>query len=243
MRKLGFTLAEVLITVAILGVIAALTLPALNSDLQKQQWVQGLKTNYYDLQQGFERMMADQDVSDMEDTEIWMKYVVDGKYRPIQKAEDEDEEDTENENNSNIKTDFAKYFKFNDMVIDLPSNYNPMQYDGSELKRGIFMSQGDALIFNMANSALVVMTINKTEHGIASIVIDVNGYKGPNKVSKDIFLTYLQDDGTLRAAGVNGYWKTAPTDQCTDENFKSSEVDTGWYCTGRIIDEGWKMNY
>ena len=37
MKLRGFTLAEVLIVIAILGVIAALTLPAINSNIQKQQ--------------------------------------------------------------------------------------------------------------------------------------------------------------------------------------------------------------
>lgn len=43
MKKNGFTLAEVLITLAIIGVIATLTLPALMNNTQEQQYVTGLK--------------------------------------------------------------------------------------------------------------------------------------------------------------------------------------------------------
>ena len=37
MKKNGFTLAEVLITLAIIGVVATLTLPALMTNTQEQQ--------------------------------------------------------------------------------------------------------------------------------------------------------------------------------------------------------------
>ena len=39
MKKNGFTLAEVLITLAIIGVVATLTLPALMTNTQEQQWI------------------------------------------------------------------------------------------------------------------------------------------------------------------------------------------------------------
>ena len=43
MMKKGFTLAEVLITLAIIGVVATLTLPALMTNTSEQQYITGLK--------------------------------------------------------------------------------------------------------------------------------------------------------------------------------------------------------
>ena len=43
MKKNGFTLAEVLITIAIIGIVATLTLPALMTNTQEQQAITGLK--------------------------------------------------------------------------------------------------------------------------------------------------------------------------------------------------------
>ena len=43
MKKYGFTLAEVLITLAIIGVIATLTLPALMTNVRERQYITGLK--------------------------------------------------------------------------------------------------------------------------------------------------------------------------------------------------------
>ena len=44
--KTGFTLAEVLITLAIIGVIAAITIPALQNKINKEELVVGLKKAY-----------------------------------------------------------------------------------------------------------------------------------------------------------------------------------------------------
>jgi len=42
----GFTLAEILITLVIIGVIAAFTIPTLINNTQKQEFVSGLKKSY-----------------------------------------------------------------------------------------------------------------------------------------------------------------------------------------------------
>ena len=49
--KFGFTLAEVLITLGIIGVVAALTLPSLVTNYQKQVTVNKLKKFYNGLEQ------------------------------------------------------------------------------------------------------------------------------------------------------------------------------------------------
>ena len=41
--KKGFTLAEVLITLAIIGIVAALTIPSVISNYQQQEFKTGLK--------------------------------------------------------------------------------------------------------------------------------------------------------------------------------------------------------
>lgn len=62
--KLGFTLAEVLITLGIIGVVAALTIPNLLAHYQKQQTVIKLKKIYSNLQQSIR--MATEEYGDCE---------------------------------------------------------------------------------------------------------------------------------------------------------------------------------
>lgn len=52
-RKIAFTLAEVLITLGIIGVVAAMTLPSLITNYQEKQRVSQLKKVYSALSQAF----------------------------------------------------------------------------------------------------------------------------------------------------------------------------------------------
>lgn len=50
-KKRAFTLAEVLITLAIIGVVAALTMPTLINSINKKHWITGYKKAYSELSQ------------------------------------------------------------------------------------------------------------------------------------------------------------------------------------------------
>src|SRR5574344_534598 len=67
-KKSAFTLAEVLITLGIIGVVAALTLPSLIENHNKKVWVTALQKNYSVIEQGFQKMMADDGVQNLDDT-------------------------------------------------------------------------------------------------------------------------------------------------------------------------------
>ena len=61
-NKAAFTLAEVLITLAIIGVVATMTIPTLVVEYRKKQWVSGLQKAIYVLNNGTKLMMADEGV-------------------------------------------------------------------------------------------------------------------------------------------------------------------------------------
>ena len=56
----AFTLAEVLITLVIVGVIAALTIPTLINKTQKQEFVSGLKKSYSNLASVTNQIIAEE---------------------------------------------------------------------------------------------------------------------------------------------------------------------------------------
>ena len=68
LRRAAFTLAEVLITLGIIGVVAALTLPTLIQNHQKQVYVTQLKKAYSTLGNAFNKMAVDEDVVDWKQT-------------------------------------------------------------------------------------------------------------------------------------------------------------------------------
>ena len=58
-KRIAFTLAEVLITLGIIGVVAALTLPNLITQYQKNATVQGLKVAYSLLSQAVQKSISE----------------------------------------------------------------------------------------------------------------------------------------------------------------------------------------
>lgn len=71
MKKLGFTLAEVLISLAIVGVVAAMTIPTLSSNTQQQSNDAKEKVAVSDLENAFTMMMVQENATEIKETPIW----------------------------------------------------------------------------------------------------------------------------------------------------------------------------
>lgn len=63
-RYKGFTLAEVLITLAIIGIVATLTIPTLMNKINDMQFKQGAKKAYSEATQAILQMQQDQELTD-----------------------------------------------------------------------------------------------------------------------------------------------------------------------------------
>ena len=70
--RAAFTLAEVLITLGIIGIVAAMTIPNLIYNYQKKVWVNQLKSTHAILTQGFKRILADDNTTDLTQTELFL---------------------------------------------------------------------------------------------------------------------------------------------------------------------------
>ena len=70
-KKSGFTLAEVLITLGIIGTVAAMTIPTLMSNYQKQVWESKLKKIYSVATNACERMLIEENVSRVNETALY----------------------------------------------------------------------------------------------------------------------------------------------------------------------------
>ncbi len=68
----GFTLAEVLITLGIIGVVAALTIPNMIKNSQKIEYVVAMKKSYTTFQNGMKAYMANQGCNDLQCTGLFM---------------------------------------------------------------------------------------------------------------------------------------------------------------------------
>jgi len=70
MKRIGFTLAELLVVLGIIGIVAMLTIPALMQSYQKKAWVTQLQKSMSTLQNGFAAMLANDEVEKIDDTEF-----------------------------------------------------------------------------------------------------------------------------------------------------------------------------
>lgn len=264
-RYLGFTLAEVLITLAIIGIVATLTLPTLINNYQKTQYVAGLKKEYSAVQQAFKLYMADQGTTDLSQTDLFNK---DGSNRFYNSTTRQTVWD------SVIK----KYFKLaKSCNVGDNSCYYVMNYltssddynseDTYNYDYVAYLTDGASLDIDPKYQEWCQpdASIEGSMKGFCSWVnIDVNGPKSPNKFGRDIFQFVLSPDGNLypydgmQYAQYNGiqyaedgtswsesnyYWKNVTSD-CGDPN--SSDIVGEVYgdgCAARIMEEGWQMNY
>ena len=71
-KRAAFTLAEVLITLGIIGVVAALTMPALISHYQKQVWVTQLKKDVNYVQNSFRTILGNEGVESLKQTPLFV---------------------------------------------------------------------------------------------------------------------------------------------------------------------------
>ena len=62
-KNQGFTLAEVLITLGIIGVVAAVTMPVLNSKIQQHILINKWKKAYSDINKAYMLVQAEEDLS------------------------------------------------------------------------------------------------------------------------------------------------------------------------------------
>ena len=225
--RAAFTLAEVLITLGIIGVIAALTLPSLIQKYKNQTYVTGLQKGISILNQAFRKAMADDGVTDFGDTEL---------YRNLSQISisSPDYPDA-------AKSNLGKFLNIikidNDIDYIDYLNIPGEKWGPDSANYYLYLADGQRIRVELHQ------VYNQTQ-GYARIYLDVNGAKLPNKWGRDWFELYLTRDGviTLDGSSMNGPsygWETGSQwMNCSTENGSG-----GFGCAARVVDEGWKMNY
>ena len=79
-KGLAFTLAEVLITLGIIGVVVALTLPNLVANYKKQVLVTQLKAELNIIENSFKKILANEEVDDLNNTPLFNELGFDKDY-------------------------------------------------------------------------------------------------------------------------------------------------------------------
>lgn len=173
MKKNGFTLAEVLITLAIIGVVAVLTLPALNSNTQEQQARTALKKMSNTLSQAASMNAA---IDGLDFTTL----------NVAAKGEDIDAQHPLGAQGSLLRLLQER------CSVDTLQNFDDVTSSmGDEVDTAVYFRDNTAIYFD-GDNAMATGTINGVVNnalandGVAKgipVILDTNGSKGPNQVS------------------------------------------------------------
>ncbi len=187
--KAAFTLAEVLITLAVIGVVAALTLPGLIQNHNEKAWSTAKDLWEKKLTETVRRMNTDGVMTGHDSTEDFMDTFK--QYMKVIKTCD--------------NTDINKCYS--PKVVTTGSNEEPMEVETDSLTSASSMGLSDwqtntnTMSFVVADGTTVIMAyqpecpyadpIEDTGSQVSCMgyMVDVNGKKGPNRVGKDIQLS------------------------------------------------------
>ena len=175
----AFTLAEVLIALTIIGVAAALTVPALIQRTQKQEYVSALQKVYSTLSQATNMIIAengspkgDEGWADSSDHvyQLYKKYL-------------------NNVKECGSEAGCSHRLKLKSGAAD-PTNWETY----TDAKK-LILSDGVQLAFYYADAGKCDKNEDGTLNICAKIGVDLNGEKGPNQWGRDYFRFVIKEDG------------------------------------------------
>ena len=235
--KNGYTLAEVLITLAIVGVVAALALPALFRNIGSVTIGEGLARGVELVQQGTTNIkMEAQNNSD--------EGIAFENLASIRKSDIGLDGDNYITDDNSFYNDTKSFFAMEDVTYDVGSVKG---YDDSDVNENL-VSNFTAYKFNKVN--VVVAFQNVTNDNIANaenddiisrVLIDANGTAAPNRFGKDVFLFGLTNDGRLIPAGTNKYHDfdgNVAVGACDGD-----DIGNGIACAARVASDKWEVKY
>jgi prepilin-type N-terminal cleavage/methylation domain-containing protein len=224
----GFTLAEVLITLGIIGVIAALVIPALMQNSQKQQYVTAYQKGLSTLSQALTEVSEEYGcVGDLACTGL---FDAAGGVSQI-----------ESERLVTALTNSLKIVNnCGGTGTDcFPKTVKYLNNAGSETLGA------ETATFAMADGfsyAVRNLGLNCTA-GCITAYFDANGFKPPNKYGRDVFLFYVNRSGKIIPHGSTAADWQSPSDNNVWQNCRLDLASNGLGCSARIIQQGWQMNY
>ena len=259
MKKSGFTLAEVLITLGIIGVVAALTAPALVLSSRNQANAARLSVIVSNLETALQNMIIQEDADNIYGTAF------------VQAG-----------NNTARAGQLGRYLNINGLAADSVTLANfyantggpfllaagggrgaQTSFTGNQGQGGVIgndaaiipLKQGGTIFLHRAagnadeeNEQAKAAAANSGFSLVSrafNLIVDVNGTSGPNIIGRDIFAFIIGGNGRLYAYGSRdtsreGFFGANSNQPCPPEG---NNGDFGWSCTAKIIEDGYQMNY
>ena len=207
-RRVAFTLAEVLITLGIIGVVAALTLPSVITNYQTKQRITQLKKVYNTLSQAYEMGVAENGGN--RDIGTWGNVIL------------------HRSSNPDYVATLMQYTK----PIHACSPKDDDCVNKDYVAKNLGFDQGTYLVYILEDGVIIGRGDENTpDYGI--IKVDINGTKSPNKKGEDIFLFWTGYSwGPFRS--MDGISLDATDSSPSDGNYLCIEGYLA-YCTKWVL--------
>ena len=219
-RKAAFTLAEVLITLGIIGVVAAMTLPSLIQNYQKKALATQTQKFYSTMSQAVKQYMADYGVDDLRNTPLASDNYED-QYSPEAIASIRD-----------FATKYLKVVKECEYIENDDGNYDSSCYapeyrtwynsDNSYFST----SAHDIPDYVLADGSVIRIAYYgaKENPSPISLYVDVNGKKGPNRNGYDLWSMSIYYDGVIDDNGVGPECRGRIDPKYNNDNLKCEQT-------------------
>ena len=221
-RLKAFTLSEVLITLVIIGVIAAITVPNIIQSTNKQETLSRLEKAYSAISNGLR--MSQQENGPFSD---W----------PI------------GENMTDIDQYFNQYWRPYFANIQKYNNAKELGYDKTKCWKNIngeqirwdVASRDSRILFSFLDGTVVFYPRNTSDEEGNPIYtnyfyVDTNGSKKPNVIGKDVFIFYVVDNDNIKPY-CYGQTKEYINQYCSKNiNWKNNNC-----CTAKVMNDGWQF--
>lgn len=230
-NKKAFTLAEILLTLLIIGIIATLTIPQLLLSMQNDQIVVGIQKSYLKICDATKLIGIDKsgtlDGVFSSNDSFMNEYATQIAFSKICLQ------------GQNMGHCWHESDKVWDLHNDLFSLGNP-DYDAT-YPRAI-TNDGMLMLFNLKSSSCTNndVVIDGESVSCGYILVDVNGFKAPNMLGRDIFgINVLRNGNAV-------LWGSNKSDVALNQSCDKTVSDWGWQgksCAAKISKEGWKIKY
>ncbi len=239
LKKSAFTLAEVLVTLGIIGVVSAMTVPTLMQNHQRKVYVTQLHKTYNEMQQAFLMEMNEKNALNLKEAGLTSIGMMEGfikrRFKVLESC-------PANEHCASID--------YHNLNGDTINNNSILSWNNGAC--AIIASGAEICIDALLNRSDRTHTYNGYSSLYGFTFIDVNGAKGPNILGRDAFIMVNWDDGTLDTVNASPACRTKGV--CDGESLEAirnaagaaceaTKTHTDNQCIGKILNNNWEMTY
>ena len=219
MKKQAFTLSEVLITMSIIGIVAALTVPNLVNNYQKEAQAIQIRKAVNEMTNAVDMLITEE-----------------GKTKFSQTSAITNKRHDNGQTIDGISEFINKHFKVAATTGCFAGSYKSISGTSSAFSCNVnstfLLSNGNALCITKDGSQL-------------HVYIDTNGQDKPNISGRDLFAYYINSQGQI--VGDNGSSGSSTNEYGYSTGDESGDTCTnstkGIGCLNKLMGSNWKMNY